>query len=207
MIQYKFTDGLDLDTRTRVVTPDIGQDTTAEYIGYGANHCTLGDFNTNGIWTVGSTFSGNNYILKHACDNTSTGFEAVLVHLNNFTTAYPNENEITIDCRGWWFNTVGTNNVKLILTLWKGGTIVSPTFNNSGLPTHYTFTNPTATNTFVLESSGKIVRSPSQGSVPAPNNNEAWRIGVIKYNISTNAGTINNTDTTTPSINPASDNT
>jgi hypothetical protein len=41
----------------------------------------------------------------------------------------------------------------------------------------------------------------------APNNNEAWRIGVIKYNISTNVGTINNVDTVTASINPASDNT
>jgi hypothetical protein len=37
MVQYEFTDGQDLDTRTRIVTPDIGQDTTIEYIGYGAN--------------------------------------------------------------------------------------------------------------------------------------------------------------------------
>jgi hypothetical protein len=41
----------------------------------------------------------------------------------------------------------------------------------------------------------------------APNNNEAWRIGVIKYNLLTNVGTIDNVDTTTASINPASDNT
>ena len=207
MVQYKFTDGQDLDTRTRVVTPDIGQDTTAEYLGFGANFCGSGNFNTNGVWPVGTTFSGNNYILKHACDNTGTGFEAVLVNLNNFSTAYPSENELTIDCRGWWYSLVGTNNVKLILTLWKGGTIVAPTFNNNSLPTHYTFTNPTASNTLVIESSGKVVRSPSVASSTAPNNNEAWRIGVIKYNISTNVGTINNTDTVTASINPASDNT
>jgi len=207
MIQYKFTDGQDLDTRTRVVTPDIGQDTTVEYLGFGANSCTSNNYNNNGIYPAGTTFSGNDYILKHACDNTGTGFEAVLVNLSNFQTAYPSSSELTIDCRGWWYSIVGTNNVKLILTLWKGGTIVSPTFNNSGLPTHYTFTNPTATNTLVIESSGKAVRSPSLSSSTAPNNNEAWRIGVIKYNLSTNAGTINNADTTTASINPASDNT
>jgi Fe-S cluster assembly iron-binding protein IscA len=207
MVQYKFTDGNDLDTRTRVVTPDIGQDTAIEYIGYGANYCSSNNYNNNGVYPAGTTFSGNNYILKHACDNTGTGFEAVLVNLNNFATAYPSSPELTIDCRGWWYSLVGTNNVKLILTLWKGGTIVSPTFNNNGLPTHFTFTNPTATNTLVIESSGKVVRPPSVSSLSAPNNNEAWRIGVIKYNISTNAGTINNVDTTTASINPASDNT
>jgi hypothetical protein len=205
MVQYEFTDGQDLDTRTRIVTPDIGQDTTVEYIGYGANYCSgSGDYATAGIYPLAS---GNNYILKHACDNTGQGFEAVLINLNNFTASYPAENEITIDCRGWWYNTVGTNSVKLNVTLWKAGTIVPPTFNNNTLSTHFTFTNPTASSSLVLKSSGKVVRSPNVSSTTAPNNNEAWRIGVIKYNISTNVGTINNVDTVTASINPASDNT
>jgi hypothetical protein len=39
MVQYKFTDGVDLDTRTRIVIPDVGQDTTQEYIGWGALTC------------------------------------------------------------------------------------------------------------------------------------------------------------------------
>ena len=205
MVQYEFTDGQDLDTRTRIVTPDIGQDTTVEYIGYGANYCSSsGDYATTGIYPLGS---GNNYILKHACDNKGQGFEAVLINLNNFTATYPAENEITIDCRGWWYHTVGTNSVKLNVTLWKAGTIVIPTFNNNALPTHYTFTNPTASSSLVLKSSGKVVRGPKLNSTEAPNNNEAYRIGVIKYNISTNVGTINNVDTVTASINPASDNT
>ena len=200
MIQYEFTDGVDLDTRTRIVTPDIGQDTTVEYIGYGANFCASGGatYATNGIYPLGS---GSNFILKHGCDNTGQGFEAVLINLNNFTAAYPAENEITIDCRGWWFNTVGVNKVKLDLTLWKAGTIVIPTFDNNSLPTHYTFTNPTATNTLTLTSSGVIVPGPAVNNTTAPNSNEAYRIGVIKYNLSTNVGTINNADTTTPTIN------
>jgi hypothetical protein len=162
--------------------------------------------------------SENNYILKHACDNLGIGFEAVLINLNNFKSSvinptHYNASEITIDCRGWWNNIVGTNPVKLSLTLWKGGTMVSPTFNNNGLPTHYTFTNtppngvPSSANTLVIKSSGKVVRGPNVVGNTAPNNNEAWRIGVIKYNLLTGIGTINNVDTVTASINPASDNT
>ena len=198
MVQYEFTDGQDLDTRTRMVTPDIGQDTTIEYIGYGANYCSgSGDYSTAGIYPLGS---GTNYILKHACDNTGQGFESVLINLNNFTAAYPAENEITIDCRGWWYNTVGTNSVKLNVTLWKAGTIVPPTFNNNTLPTHFTFTNPTASSSLVLKSSGATVQGPNVSSTTAPLSNNAYRIGVIKYNLTTNVGTINNTDTTTPCI-------
>ena len=198
MVQYEFTDGQDLDTRTRMVTPDIGQDTTVEYIGYGANYCSgSGDYSTAGIYPLGS---GTNYILKHACDNTGQGFESVLINLNNFTAAYPAENEITIDCRGWWYNTVGTNSVKLNVTLWKAGTIVPPTFNNNTLPTHFTFTNPTASSSLVLKSSGATVQGPNVSSTTAPLSNNAYRIGVIKYNLTTNVGTINNTDTTTPCI-------
>jgi hypothetical protein len=32
VLTYEFTDGQDLDTRTRVVTPIIGQTTTCEYV-------------------------------------------------------------------------------------------------------------------------------------------------------------------------------
>lgn len=197
MVQYEFTNGQDLDTRTRIVTPDIGQDTTVEYIGYGANYCSSSNYSTNGIYPLAS---GSNYILKHACDNQGTGFEAVLINLNNFTASYPAENEITIDCRAWWYTTVGTNPVKLNVTLWKGGTIVQPTFDNNVLPTHYTFTNPTATNTLEIKSSGSTVQGPKVSSTTAPLSNNAYRVGVIKYNLTTNVGTIDNADTTTPCI-------
>ena len=211
MVQYEFTDGQDLDTRTRMVIPDIGQDITDEYLGFGASSCNSNTYNTNGIYPTSATYSGNNYILKHGCDNQGTGFETVLINLINFKSSvinpvHYNASEITIDCRGWWFVTPGTNPVKLNITLWKGGTIVQPTFD-SGQSTSFTFTNTNPTNTLVIKSSGKVVRGPSLGNPTAPNNDEAWRIGVIKYNLLTGVGTINNVDTTTASINPASDNT
>ena len=201
MVQYEFTDGQDLDTRTRVVTPDIGQDTTVEYIGWNANSCngSGSNFLTNGIYPPNSSFTNpSTYILKHGCDNQGVGFESVLINLTNFATAYPAENEITIDCRGWWYTSAGTNPVKLNVTLWKAGTIIQPTFN-SGQSTSYTFTNPTASNTLIIKSSGSIVPGPSSGG-SVPLNNNAHRIGVIKYNLTTNVGTIDNADTTTPCI-------
>lgn len=211
MVQYEFTNGVDLDTRTRIVIPDIGQDITDEYIGFGASSCNSSTYNTNGIYPTSATYSGNNYILKHGCDNQGTGFETVLINLINFKSSainptHYNASEITIDCRGWWYGTVGTNPVKLNLTLWKGGTIVQPTFD-SGQPTSFAFTNNNPTNTLTIKSSGKVVRGPSLNNPTAPNNDEAWRIGVIKYNLITGVGTIDNVDTTTASINPASDNT
>lgn len=204
MVQYEFTDGQDLDTRTRMVTPDIGQDTTGEYLGYNANACfsTGSNFLTNGIFPVGSSFTNpSTYILKHGCDNRGTGFETVLINLINFAALYPTENEITIDCRGWWYTLAGTNPVKLNITLWKGGTIVQPTFpiNNIGQPNDYKFTNTNPDNTLVIKSSGSVVQgAASGGNVPLSNN--AYRIGVIKYNLTTNVGTIDNADTTTPCI-------
>lgn len=211
MIQYEFTDGQDLDTRTRIVTPDIGQDITDEYIGFGASSCNSGTYDFNGIYPTSATYSGNNYILKHGCDNKGTGFETVLINLINFKSSvinptHYNASEITIDCRAWWYKTVGTNPVKLNLTLWKGGTIVQPTFD-TGQPTSYTFTNTEPDNTLIIKSSGKVIREPKLENPTAPNNDEAWRVGVIKYNLITGVGTINNVDTTTASINPASDNT
>jgi hypothetical protein len=194
-----------------MVIPDIGQDTAVEYLGFGASSCNSSTYNTNGIYPTSATYSGNNYILKHGCDNQGTGFETVLINLINFKSSvinpvHYNASEITIDCRGWWFVTPGTNPVKLNITLWKGGTIVQPTFD-SGQPTSFTFTNTNPTNTLTIKSSGKVVRGPSLGGPTAPNNNEAWRVGVIKYNLLTGVGTIDNVDTTTASINPASDNT
>jgi hypothetical protein len=212
MIQYEFTDGQDLDTRTRMVTPDIGQDTTGEYLGYNANACfsTGSNFLTNGIFPVGSSFTNpSTYILKHGCDNRGLGFESVLINLINFKSSvinptHYNASEITIDCRGWWYTLAGTNPVKLNVTLWKGGTIIQPTFpeNNIEQPTDYTFTNnitPNSNNTLIIKSSGSVVPGAASGG-NVPLNNNAHRIGVIKYNLITGVGTIDNADTTTPCI-------
>jgi hypothetical protein len=99
VIEYIFTDGLDLDTRTKLVSPPVGT-----YVGWG-----LSDTVTNLL-----TFSG---------DNTGTGTESTLFRINNYKNSYPVTNNLKIDCRAQWYNAVGINPVGLKITLWAGGTM------------------------------------------------------------------------------------
>lgn len=173
MLTYEFTNGSDLDTRTRIVSPFVGQDTQNEYLG----------------WDVQSQWptTGTAY-LTWGGDNTGTGFESVLVNLNQFSTVNPSATELVIDLRAFWFGTVGTNNVNVAARLWKGGT---PT--KSG----YLWTNSTATGTYNIDSVGKQVTSTG-----APNKSlsSGQRIATLTYNLTTGQGILNNNDTTTPSV-------
>jgi hypothetical protein len=168
MLTYEFTDGDDLDTRTRIVTPFVGQDTPIEYIGW----------SYKSQWPM----SGTPY-LTWGGDNTGTGFESVLVNLNVFKTAYPSSTELVMDLRGFWFGTVGNNNVNVAATLWKGGT---PT--KSG----FVWVNSTATGTYNIDSVGKKITSQSSTS--------GQRIATLTYNLTTGSGLLNNNDTTTPTV-------
>jgi hypothetical protein len=72
VLTYEFTDGQDLDTRTRVVTPIIGQTTTCEYVdGINVIH------SQNNTWS--STVIPTGYLVDWAGDNTGNGFESVLI--------------------------------------------------------------------------------------------------------------------------------
>jgi len=99
LISYEFSDGSDLDTRTRVTVPFVGS-----YLGYGQ---------------VGVDSS----ILTWGGDNTGTGVESCLIDLLAFKNSYPTNNTISIECRAHWFAVVGTN-VNLRITLFKGGTMI-----------------------------------------------------------------------------------
>ena len=171
MITYEFTDGRDLDTRTRIVTPDVGQDTQAEYVGWSK----LTQYPATG--TPYEIWSG---------DNTGTGFESVLFDIGLFKTTYPLENSLTIDARCFWYNTAGVLPVNIAATLWKGGLPVKSGF---------LWKNPTATDTFTISSVGKIITAIRPEGVAS-----GERAATLTYNLSTNIGTLDNNDTTTPSV-------
>ena len=164
MITYTFTDGTDLDTRTRLVQP-----LTTTYLGWGQ-----------------SSFLGNSvtdFILRFGGDNTGTGQEAVLLNVANYKAAYPSDANLKIDTRGQWYGSVGSNPVSLTMTLWKGGT---PTLVG------YSWTNSTATDTFIFQSGGKQI---TFASTNQPDLGE--RVAVVNWNVNTGAGNIDTTDTTT----------
>ena len=135
VLTYAFNDGTDLDTRTRVSVPDIGQNTFTDSIGW----CCQESWPTSG-----------SPILTWGGDNTGTGFESVLIDLIEFKSQYPGENTILIDANAGWYGTVGTNPVYIQATLYKGGTMVAD-------PDNFTFYNNTYTSAYGAVSSGKTI--------------------------------------------------
>lgn len=134
VLTYTFSDGRDLDTRTKITSPNIG----GTYVGWGQT----GDQNGLGIVVWGG-------------DNTGTGVESVLIDVKKLRTDYSTEPTLTIDCNCMWYGTVGLNPVVLSLTLYRGGTMVQ---------NGYTWTNNTATNTANLYSAGFTVTVFSQSA-------------------------------------------
>jgi len=173
MITYEFTDGSDLDTRTRIVSPDVGQDTQPEYLGW----------NCKSLWPL----TGTQY-LTWSGDNTAQGFESVLVDLNQFNIQNPSTTQILMDMRGFWYGAIGSADVNVAATLWKGGTPVKVGF---------IWTNSTATNTYNIDSVGKVVTS---AGAPSKSLTSGERIATLRYNLITGSGTLDNNDTITPTV-------
>jgi hypothetical protein len=100
LLTYTFTDGQDLDTRTKIISPNIGGD----YVGWGRGS----------VQASCLTFGG---------DNTGTGLESVLIDLDTFRTNWPSNEEITVDFRCMWYGSIGMQPIVLAAKLYKGGTM------------------------------------------------------------------------------------
>lgn len=182
VLTYTFTDGTDLDTRTRIVTPDIGQDTEADYLGWGLKTYYP-------LEASGDTI--NQSVLYWGGDNTGVGTEAVLINLVRFKELYPTETNILVDCRCQWYGTTGIQDVYISAKLYKGGTMI----RQADLSTGYNFDNTGYTSTYDITSVGKIITLHST-STTSPGE----RIATLSYDLSTNSGLFNNNDTITPSV-------
>ena len=115
VLQYLFTNGNDLDTRTSVSAS-------------GESGGTVG-------WCKPSSAydgSGGRWY-EWGGDNTGTGYESVLVYVNNIRTAYPNSN-IVGRAAAMWYGSRVSGDVKLNLLAYKGGSMVKTgyTWTNSG---------------------------------------------------------------------------
>lgn len=171
MLTYQFTDGKDLDTRTRIVSPNVGQTSQSTYLGWGRQN----------RWPVTGT-----QFLTFSGDNTGTGYEAVLLNLIEFKSQYPSATEIVVDLRGFWYDNIGNNPVNVHAVLWKGGTPIKSGF---------TWTNSSATNTYDISSVSKAITLSTQD-----NGTSGQRIATLTYNLQNNQGSFNSNDTTTPSV-------
>lgn len=181
MLTYEFTDGIDLDTKTRIVTPDIGQTTNEDFVGYP---------NGNLSYPLNST-----PIITWGDDNRDTGFESVLINVKQLRLFAPTAQSFVLDARALWFvpGVIGSNDVNIAVTLWRNPSGGAPVKNgcineNDGLP--YCWTNSTAVSASLNSVGVKII------------NNDPSSIGqraaTLTYNLQTHIGTLNSNDTTTP---------
>jgi len=179
LLTYQFTDGMDLDTRTRIVTPNVGQDQQSKYVGWGVSN----------VWPNTGT-----PIVDWGGDNTGTGFESVLINVAQLKASYPGATSLVVDLRAFWYATVGVQPVNVAATLWKGGT---PIEQGAGGSPAYSFTNPTATAVLNISSVGKQITS---DGLPNKAASSGERVATLTYNLTTNTGSFNSNDTTTPSV-------
>lgn len=161
VLTYVFSDGSDLDTRTRVTVPDIGQTTYTESIGW----CC------QSVWPTSGT-----PILTWGGDNTGTGFESVLIDLIEFKTQYPSSNVIQMDANAGWYGSVGTNPVYIQATLYKGGTMIPD-------PDNYTFINNTFSGAYGTVSPSKVITLDLLGSCV-----DGEPVKSLQYDLSTYQG-------------------
>ena len=216
VITYQFTDGTDLDTRTRIVSIDgttyAPQNDTPyrNYIGWGKEYRAPYTANYNGQGSICSV-AAPKPISSFGGDNTGTGYESVVI---DFTQLSAGQNEIKIDCRAFWFNTLGTNPVNIGFTLYKGGCPSIYGIVNTNPPDALsgTISNPTATSSLAGTSSSKTITAYKNGSsvvvgaadlesTPVSASvTRGQRLAVITYNRSTNVGTLDTNDTTTPYV-------
>lgn len=180
IITYKFSGELDLDTRTKIISPNLPQSES----GYGTNFDGVGwtpDYPTH---PNSSTYS----VVWHANDNMGSGYETVLINFNAFKYYYPGQSEIIIDAKAHWYvqswvpdftrdpydqlRLDETPPVVLSVDLYKGG---FPIKNPSNLNQ---WINPSAGASMSLDSYGKVINTEFYAGAGT-----GQRVAKLKYNV------------------------
>lgn len=188
VLTYKFSDANDLDTRTRIVEPNIGMN---NYLGYEAGQC----FPADGTWSL--TNIPSTAIIDWSGDNQGTGYESILIDIQKLKALKPDMVNFVVDLRAGWFNSaqpMGVLPVEVKAIFYKGGTMLKsqpPT-----VPLSLEYTNPTATNFLEFTSNSKVINTRYQ----ADGGVRLQRLAVFKYNIITKVGSFDINDTTTPAL-------
>ena len=188
VLTYKFSDANDLDTRSRIVEPNIGMN---NYLGFAAGAC----FPVDGSWST--TNIPSTAVIDWSGDNTGTGYESILIDIQKLKTLQPTMVNLVVDLRAAWFMSaqpMGVLPVEVKAIFYKGGTMLKsqPVTN----PLSYKYTNPTATNSLQVTSNSKVINTRFQADGGA----RLQRLAVFKYNVVTKVGSFDINDTTTPAL-------
>ena len=170
LVEYFFDTGEDMDTMTYISNPaimsnDFGNGLQGDYVG------TCNAYPVFIYPLIGTP------ILTYGDDNHGTGTEAVLFDLNEFksqNTGITGNIELTFTAT--WYGLTGSTPVIMRSTMWKKDGVNLPTQNG------YTFEYPTAVETLMVQSNGKIITSNTQ-------NCEAFEeVNKFQFNITTYNG-------------------
>ena len=188
VLTYKFSDATDLDTRTRIVEPNINMN---NYLGFGAGAC----FPADASWS--KTNIPTTAVIDWSGDNIGTGYESILVDIQKLKALKPDMINFVVDLRAAWFDAgkpMGVLPVEVKAIFYKGGTMLKsqPVTN----PLSYEYTNPTATNSLQVTSDSKVINTRYQ----ADGGVRLQRLAVFKYNVVTKVGSFDINDTTTPAL-------
>ena len=188
VLTYKFSDAKDLDTRSRIVEPNIGMN---NYLGFAAGAC----FPVDGSWST--TNIPSTAVIDWSGDNIGKGYESILIDIQKLKALKTDMVNLVIDLRAAWFREgepMGVLPVEVKAIFYKGGTMLKsqPVTN----PLSYEYTNPTATNSLQVTSDSKVINTRYQddGGV------RLQRLAVFKYNVVTKVGSFDINDTTTPAL-------
>ena len=188
VLTYKFSDANDLDTRTRIVEPNIGMN---NYLGFNAGAC----FPADASWSATNIPSAA--VIDWSGDNTGTGYESILIDIQKLKALKPDMINFVVDLRAGWYipsQPMGVLPVEVKAMFYKGGTMLKsqPVTN----PLSYEYTNPTATNSLQVTSDSKVINTRYQ----ADGGVRLQRLAVFKYNVVTKVGSFDINDTTTPAL-------
>ena len=188
VLTYKFSDANDLDTRSRIVEPDINMN---NYLGFAAGAC----FPVDGSWST--TNIPSTAVIDWSGDNRRTGYESILIDIQKLKALKPSMVNLVVDLRAAWYRSgepMGVLPVEVKAIFYKGGTMLKsqPVTN----PLSFEYTNPTATNSLQVTSDSKVINTRYQ----ADGGVRLQRLAVFKYNVVTKVGSFDINDTTTPAL-------
>ena len=188
VLTYKFSDANDLDTKSRIVEPNISMN---NYLGFGAGAC----FPADASWSKTNIPSAA--VIDWSGDNTGRGYESILIDIQKLKVLQPSMVNLVVDLRAAWYRAnepMGVLPVEVKAIFYKGGTMLKsqPVTN----PLSYKYTNPTATNSLQVTSDSKVINTRYQ----ADGGVRLQRLAVFKYNVVTKVGSFDINDTTTPAL-------
>ena len=188
VLTYKFSDASDLDTRSRIVEPNIDMN---NYLGFAAG----ASFPVDLSWTTTNIPSAA--VIDWSGDNQGTGYESILIDIQKLKTLQPSMVNLVVDLRAAWYlagQPIGILPVEVKAIFYKGGTMLKS--QPVTIPLSFEYTNPTAVNSLEVTSNSKIINARYQddGGV------RLQRLAVFKYNVVTKVGSFDINDTTTPAL-------